>query len=62
MRNALGLLVLFGILTVVFGVWGFLFAASVAWVGIKVLFWVCLAIFILSALGMSTRPTGSPMP
>jgi hypothetical protein len=43
MRGAAALAILFAVLTIIFGVWGFLFAAQVAWVGIKVLFWVCPA-------------------
>jgi hypothetical protein len=62
MRGALGLMLLFGVLAVFFGVWGFVFAAEVTRVGVKVLFWVCLAAFILSALGLSAGPTRSPMP
>ncbi len=62
MRGAAGLAVLFAVLTIIFGLWGFVFAANVVWVGVKVLFWVCLALFILSALGMSAGPTRNPMP
>jgi hypothetical protein len=62
MRGAIGLMILFGILAVIFGIWGFVFAAQVTWVGIKVLFWVCLAAFILSALGLTSGPTRTPTP
>jgi hypothetical protein len=52
-------MVLLAILSIIFGVWTFGFAAHLAWDGIKVLFWVCVALFILSLLGWgfgSRRP------
>ena len=54
------LAILFAILTIVFGIWGFAFAASVTWVGVKVLFWVCLVLFVLSLLGSAARPGQAP--
>ncbi len=62
MRGAAALAILFAVLTIIFGVWGFMFAAAVTWVGIKVLFWVCLALFILSALGLAGGPSRTPTP
>ena len=47
----LALVILLAILSVVFGVWAFAFAAEVAWVGIKVIFWICLILFLLSLIG-----------
>jgi hypothetical protein len=54
----LALVILFAVLSVIFGVWAFAFAASVAWIGIKVIFWICLILFILSLIGWGagTRP------
>jgi uncharacterized membrane protein YtjA (UPF0391 family) len=43
-----GLVALFLILAIIFGVWGFAFTALAV---IKVLFWICVALFILSLLG-----------
>jgi hypothetical protein len=50
----LGLLILFAILAIIFGFWGF--AVTAVWVGIKVLFWVFIALFILSLLGTFAGP------
>jgi uncharacterized membrane protein YtjA (UPF0391 family) len=48
------LIILFAILAIIFGFWGF---AAAAWVGLKVLFWIFLALFILSLIGsMFRRP------
>ena len=54
----IGLLILFLILALVFGVWGFAYAA---WVGIRILFYVFLALLVLSLLGALFRPWG-PVP
>jgi uncharacterized membrane protein YtjA (UPF0391 family) len=54
------LVVLFAILAIIFGFWGF--AAVAVWEGIRVLFWVFLALFILSLLGGMFRPTQPPLP
>lgn len=54
------LVIAFAILTIVFGVWGFAFAAAATWAGIKVLFWVCLVLFILSLLGSAAGPSRAP--
>ncbi len=51
MRSLLGLVILFAILAIIFGVWSFGFAANVAWAGAKVLFWVFIVLLILSLLG-----------
>ncbi len=47
----LWLIILFAILAIIFGAWGFGAAAATAWVGAKVLFWIFLVLFILSLLG-----------
>jgi uncharacterized membrane protein YtjA (UPF0391 family) len=52
------LAVLFAILAIIFGFWAF--AATVVWVGAKVLFWILLALFILSLLGGALRPRRLP--
>ncbi len=41
--------ILFAILAIIFGFWGF--AVTPVWVGVKVLFWIVVALFILSLLG-----------
>ncbi len=53
-----GLIVLFLILSIIFGFWGF--AAATVWVGIKVLFWVFIALLIISIIGALFRP-GRPV-
>jgi uncharacterized membrane protein YtjA (UPF0391 family) len=56
-----GLVVLFLILCIIFGFWGF--AATAVWVGIKVLFWIFLALLILSLVGgLLGGPRRSPLP
>jgi hypothetical protein len=57
----LALVILFAILSVIFGVWAFVFAAAVAWVGIKIIFWICLILFLLSLIGWSFG-SRSPIP
>ncbi len=52
----IGLIILFAILAIIFGFWGF--AAAAVWVGIKVLFWVFIALLILSIIGSLFRPWG----
>jgi uncharacterized membrane protein YtjA (UPF0391 family) len=47
----LGLAVLFAILAIIFGIWGFTAAAATAWAGAKVLFWIFVILFVLSILG-----------
>lgn len=54
-----GLAILFAILCVIFGVWAF--AATAVWVGAKVLFWICLALLVLSLIGGAFRPA-RPLP
>jgi uncharacterized membrane protein YtjA (UPF0391 family) len=44
----LGLAVLFAILAIVFGVWGFGVAAATAWAGAKILFWIFVVLFVMS--------------
>jgi uncharacterized membrane protein YtjA (UPF0391 family) len=44
-------MVIFAILAIIFGVWGFGTAAATAWAGVQVLFWVFLVLFILSLIG-----------
>jgi uncharacterized membrane protein YtjA (UPF0391 family) len=41
------------ILAIIFGFWGF---AAMAWVGLKILFWIFVALFILSLLGSLWGP------
>ncbi len=62
MRGLLWLVLLFAILCIVFGVWGFGVAAAAAWVGIRIIFWVCVALLILSILGWAFGSRGSPVP
>ncbi len=59
MRGLLLLVLLFGVLAIVFGVWTFGFAAHVAWDGIKIIFWVCVALFVLSLLGWGIGSRGT---
>lgn len=47
----LGLVILFAILAIIFGIWGFGVAAATAWAGVKILFWVWIVLLILSFLG-----------
>jgi uncharacterized membrane protein YtjA (UPF0391 family) len=47
----LGLVILFAILAIIFGIWGFGAAAATTWVGVQVLFWVFIALLVLSLLG-----------
>lgn len=56
------LVVLFAILSVIFGVWGF-GTATAAWGGVQILFWIFLALFILSLLawGGSWNPRRRPL-
>jgi uncharacterized membrane protein YtjA (UPF0391 family) len=55
----IGLVILFAILAIIFGFWGF---AATAVLAIKVLFWIFVALFILSLLGSLFRPTRPPVP
>jgi uncharacterized membrane protein YtjA (UPF0391 family) len=50
------LVILFAILTILFGAWGF--AVGAAWAGARILFWIFLALFIVSWL---TLGAGWPM-
>jgi hypothetical protein len=50
----LWLVLLFLILSIGFGFWAF---ATVAWVGLKIIFWICIALLILSLLGSLFRRT-----
>ena len=52
----LAALVIFAILAIVFGVWGF--AAAVVWEGAKIIFWICVVLFVLSVIGWFTRRSG----
>ncbi len=47
----LALAILFAILAIIFGFWGFGAAAATAWAGAQVLFWVFVVLFVLSLLG-----------
>lgn len=60
MRGLMFLVFLFGILAIIFGVWTFGFAAHLVWDGIKVIFWVCVALFVLSLIGWGISSRGSP--
>jgi hypothetical protein len=60
MRGLLILVLLFGVLALVFGVWTFAFAAEAAWVGIKFIFYACVGLFILSLIGWGIGSRGSP--
>jgi uncharacterized membrane protein YtjA (UPF0391 family) len=52
----LWLAILCAILAILFGALGF--AANIAWVGFKILFWIFLALWILSVLAsFFRRPT-----
>jgi uncharacterized membrane protein YtjA (UPF0391 family) len=52
----LWLAILCAILAILFGMLGF--AANVAWVGFKVLFWIFLVLWIVSLIGsLFQRPT-----
>jgi uncharacterized membrane protein YtjA (UPF0391 family) len=48
------LALLFLILCAAFGIIGF--ATTLVWVGFKVLFWIFLALLIISLIGHLTRP------
>lgn len=56
----LALAMLFAILAIVFGIWGFGMAAGVAWAGAQILFWVFIALFILTLV--SGTWTRRPLP
>ncbi|HEX5273131.1 MAG TPA: hypothetical protein VFW33_21695 [Gemmataceae bacterium] len=62
MRGLLWLVLLFGILCIVFGVWGFGLAAAATWEGVKIIFWVCVALFVLSLIGWGVGSRSSPVP
>lgn len=47
----LWLAIVFAILAIIFGAWGFGAAAATAWAGAKILFWVFIVLFVLSVLG-----------
>lgn len=53
------LAILFAILAVVFGLWGF--TATVAWAGAKVFFWVFAVLFVISLLGGLFRSPAPPV-
>ena len=59
MRFLLLVALLFGVLALAFGVWAFGFAAHVAWDGIKIIFWVCVALCVLSLLGWGVGSKGT---
>jgi uncharacterized membrane protein YtjA (UPF0391 family) len=44
----LGLAILFAILAILFGVWGYGPAAAPAWAGAEIFFWIFIALFINS--------------
>ncbi len=46
----LGLMILFAILAIIFGFWGFGPAAATAWAGVQVLFWIFIVLFVISLL------------
>ena len=55
----LGLVVLFAILAIIFGFWGFGVAAATVWVGVKILFWVWIVLMIISFFGWLGRAQGT---
>jgi hypothetical protein len=61
-NGLLAAVVLFAILAIVFGVWGFVFAAEAVWVGVRILFWVFLVLFVLSLLGWGWGSGRRPIP
>jgi uncharacterized membrane protein YtjA (UPF0391 family) len=52
--------ILFAILAIVFGFWGFGAGAAVAWAGAQILFWVFLVLFVISLLGGWSTGWGRP--
>jgi uncharacterized membrane protein YtjA (UPF0391 family) len=56
----LGLVILFAILAIIFAVSGFGLAAGVAWEGARILFWIFIALLILSFLGGLSSGWGWP--
>jgi uncharacterized membrane protein YtjA (UPF0391 family) len=56
------LMVLFAILAIIFGAWGYGGAAETAWSGAVILFWVFVVLFILSLLGWSSGYGRRPLP
>ena len=59
----LGLVILFAILAIIFGFWGFGLAAATVWVGVKVLFWVWTVLLLISFFSWLGRERGPrPMP
>jgi uncharacterized membrane protein YtjA (UPF0391 family) len=55
----LWLAILFAILAIIFGIWGFGTASATAWAGAKILFWIWVVLFIialLSGLAWPRRP------
>jgi uncharacterized membrane protein YtjA (UPF0391 family) len=45
------LVILFALLAIVFGFWGFGAGAATAWVGAPMLFWICVVLLILALIG-----------
>jgi uncharacterized membrane protein YtjA (UPF0391 family) len=61
----LGLAILFAVLAIIFGIWGFATAAAVAWAGAKILFWIFLILFVLTLIAWPWGPgyrRGPPLP
>jgi len=62
MRGLRILAILFGVLSIVSGVWAIAFAAGAAeaaWVGIDI-FYACVGLFVLSLIGRGLGSRGSP--
>lgn len=55
------LAIVFAILAIIFGLWGFGTAASVAWSGAVVLFWIFIVLFIVALLS-GLWPPRRPLP
>ena len=51
----IALAVLFAILAIIFGLWGYGLAATVAWAGAKILFWIFVVLLIVAVIGDGWR-------
>jgi uncharacterized membrane protein YtjA (UPF0391 family) len=47
----IALVILFVILAIIFGFWGYGAVAAAPWVGAPILFWICIALLVLSLIG-----------
>ncbi len=58
----LGLAILFAVLAIIFGIWGYGAAAATAWAGAQVFFWIFIVLCILSFIGWGSYRWRRPLP